>query len=121
LDQWGHHDQWGDHDQRGDHDHGQGHNDHQRGNEHLGGDLDEQGDHHDLQGDDHHPGGHQQHGWRHGVVYSDQRGWRGVVHPGRRWAAFTGAASVPMLFVALALLGLGVASLLAGSRRRRRA
>jgi hypothetical protein len=34
---------------------------------------------------------------------------------------FTGAASLPMLFGALALLGLGGASLLAGSRRRRRA
>jgi predicted anti-sigma-YlaC factor YlaD len=34
---------------------------------------------------------------------------------------FTGAASVPMLFAALALLGLGAASLVAGARRRRRA
>ena len=34
---------------------------------------------------------------------------------------FTGAASLPMLFGALALLGLGAASLLAGARRRRRA
>jgi hypothetical protein len=34
---------------------------------------------------------------------------------------FTGATSLPVLFVALALLGLGAASLLAGSRRRRRA
>jgi hypothetical protein len=34
---------------------------------------------------------------------------------------FTGAASVPMLAVALALLGLGGASVLAGSRGRRRA
>jgi hypothetical protein len=34
---------------------------------------------------------------------------------------FTGAASLPMLFGALALLGLGGTSLLAGSRRRRRA
>jgi len=34
---------------------------------------------------------------------------------------FTGAASLPMLFVALALLGLGAVSLLAGARRRRRA
>jgi hypothetical protein len=34
---------------------------------------------------------------------------------------FTGAASLPMLFVALALLALGGASLMAGSRRRHRA
>jgi hypothetical protein len=34
---------------------------------------------------------------------------------------FTGAASLPTLLAALALLGLGGASLLAGSRRRRRA
>jgi hypothetical protein len=34
---------------------------------------------------------------------------------------FTGAASLPMLFGALALLGIGGASLLAESRRRRRA
>ena len=34
---------------------------------------------------------------------------------------FTGAAALPMLFGALALLGLGAASLVAGSRRRRRA
>jgi hypothetical protein len=32
---------------------------------------------------------------------------------------FTGAASLPMLFGALALLGLGTASVLAGRRRRR--
>jgi LPXTG-motif cell wall-anchored protein len=34
---------------------------------------------------------------------------------------FTGAESLPTLLVALTLLGLGGASLLAGSRRRRRA
>jgi hypothetical protein len=34
---------------------------------------------------------------------------------------FTGAAALPMLFGALALLGLGAASLVAGTRRRRRA
>jgi hypothetical protein len=34
---------------------------------------------------------------------------------------FTGAASLPMLFGALALLGLGATSLLAATRRRRRA
>jgi LPXTG-motif cell wall-anchored protein len=34
---------------------------------------------------------------------------------------FTGASSLPMLFGALALLVVGGASLLAGSRRRRRA
>jgi hypothetical protein len=34
---------------------------------------------------------------------------------------FTGAGSLPMLFGALALLGLGGVSLVAGSRRRRRA
>jgi hypothetical protein len=32
---------------------------------------------------------------------------------------FTGAASLPMLFAALVLLGLGAASLVAGARRRR--
>jgi hypothetical protein len=34
---------------------------------------------------------------------------------------FTGAGSLPLLFGALALVGLGGASLLAGTRRRRRA
>jgi LPXTG-motif cell wall-anchored protein len=34
---------------------------------------------------------------------------------------FTGGASLPMLVVAIALVGLGGASLFAGSRRRRRA
>jgi uncharacterized protein YpuA (DUF1002 family) len=34
---------------------------------------------------------------------------------------FTGGASLPMLLAALALLGLGAASLFAGTRRRRRA
>ena len=34
---------------------------------------------------------------------------------------FTGAAALPMLFGAIALLGLGAASLVAGTRRRRRA
>jgi LPXTG-motif cell wall-anchored protein len=32
---------------------------------------------------------------------------------------FTGASTVPMLFAALALLGLGAASLVVGARRRR--